>query len=110
MGAPGQPRLGRMRPMKISRRDALKVAAAVPALGAAKAPAPLPPIVTSGSVRLYPTWDSTTWWTSEPLSGWNLPHAVSLGASFAPDGAISRLDDPQLANSWMEFSAPLTFY
>jgi hypothetical protein len=78
--------------MKISRRDALKVAAAVPTLGAAKGPPPLPPIVTSGGVRLYPTWDPTTWWTSEPLSGWDLPQAVSLGASLAPDGATAFQD------------------
>ena len=78
--------------MKISRRDALKVAAAVPALGAAKGPPSLPPIVTNGGVRLYPTWDPTTWWTSEPLSGWDLPHAVSLGASLAPDAATAFQD------------------
>jgi hypothetical protein len=33
---------------------------------------------------------------------------VSVYASEATD--VSRLDDPQLADSWMEFSAPLTFY
>jgi hypothetical protein len=76
--------------MKVSRRDALKIAAAVPSLGAAKAP--LPPIVTSGGVRLYPTWDPVQWWTTEPVSGWDLAHAISMGASTAPDGATTILD------------------
>jgi len=32
----------------------------------------------------------------------------SVYASAVAD--LSRLDDPQIANSWLEFSAPLTFY
>ncbi len=78
--------------MKVGRRDALKIAAAVSSLGAAKAPPPPPPIVTSGGVRLYPTWDPVQWWTTEPVSGWDLPHIVSLGASLAPDGATTIQD------------------
>ena len=78
--------------MKVTRREALIVAAAVPGLGAAKAPPPLPPIVSSGGVRLYPTWQTPQWWTTEPVSGWDLPHIVSLGASLSPDGATAIQD------------------
>jgi len=78
--------------MRVSRRKALTIAAAIPALGAAKAPPPLPPIVTSGGVRLYPTWASPQWWTTEPVTGWDLPHIVSLGASLSPDGATAIQD------------------
>jgi hypothetical protein len=78
--------------MRVSRREALTIAAAVPALGAAKAPPPLPPIVTSGGIRLYPTWASPQWWTTEPVTGWDLPHIVSLGASLSPDGATAIQD------------------
>ena len=95
--------------MKVSRRDALKIAAAVPSLGAAKAP---PPIVTSGGVRLYPTWDPIHWWTTEPVEGWDLPHIVSLGASLTPDGATA-VDDlrntPQFGpftRAYFQFSTP----
>ena len=78
--------------MKVNRREALKVAAAIPGLGGAKAPPPLPPIVSSGGVRLYPTWQSPQWWTTEPVSGWDLPHIVSLGAALSPDGATAIQD------------------
>ena len=78
--------------MRVSRREALKIAAAVPGLGAAKGPPPLPPIVTSGGVRLYPTWAAVQWWATQPVSGWDLPHIVSLGASLSPDGATAIQD------------------
>src|SRR4030095_6544015 len=78
--------------MRVSRRNALTMAAAVSALGATKARPPVPPIVTSGGVRLYPTWQSPQWWTTQPVSGWDLPHAVSLGAALSPDGATTIRD------------------
>jgi hypothetical protein len=91
--------------MKLTRRDALKIAAAaVPSLAAAKAPAPYPPIVTSGGIRLYPNGQLVSspagwvpWWTPEPIYGWDLPHdnvpsAVSLGATRVPDGSTTIVD------------------
>ena len=38
--------------------------------------------------------------------------AQSIGLSAYANAAadLSRLDDPQIANSWLEFSAPLSFY
>lgn len=77
--------------MRVTRRDALKLTAAAASLGAAKAP-PMPPIVTSGGTRLYPSWDATHWWDSEPVTGWDFPHVVSLGATLAPDAATSIQD------------------
>ena len=53
-GARRPARLLQNPPMKISRRDALKVAAAVPT-PPAKGPPSLPPIVNNGGVRLYRT-------------------------------------------------------
>ena len=37
--------------------------------------------------------------------------AQSIGLSAYANAAadLSRLDDPQIANSWLEFSAPLSF-
>ena len=78
--------------MRVTRRDALKLtAAAATTLGAAKPPS-MPPINTGGGMRLYPSWDATHWWTTEPITGWDLGHAVSLGATLAPDGATSIQD------------------
>jgi hypothetical protein len=88
--------------MRVTRRDALKLTATATALGAvatratarleaAKAP-PMPPIVTSGGIRLYPSWDAIQWWATEPVTGWDLGHIVSLGATLAPDGATSIQD------------------
>ena len=93
--------------MKLTRRDALKMAAGGPSLAAAKIPPALPPIVTGGGIRLYPTaklvpdagGHLTQWWTTEPVYGWNLPQVdpfipsvVSLGASLAPDGETAFQD------------------
>lgn len=79
--------------MRVTRRNALKLtAAAATTLGAAKAP-PMPPIIVpNGGTRLHPSWDATHWWTTEPLDGWDLGHAVSLGATLDPDGATSIQD------------------
>jgi hypothetical protein len=88
--------------MRVTRRDALKLTAAAAALGAvatngtarleaAKAPT-MPPIDVNGGTRLYPSWDATQWWTTEPVTGWDLGHIVSLGATLAPDGATSIQD------------------
>lgn len=78
--------------MRVTRRDALTLTAAAAAtLGAAKPPS-MPPIITGDGTRLYPSWNATKWWTTEPLEGWDLGHAVSLGATVAPDGATSIQD------------------
>src|SRR5436190_328230 len=97
--------------MKVTRRDALKIAAAaVPSVAAAKVPAPYPPIVTSGGVRSYPTGQLIAspdglrpWWTAEPIYGWNLPHddvpsALSLGGAQTLSGVVSAAIHATQAN------------
>ena len=78
--------------MKLTRREALKVAGVAPVLAAAKRPPALQPIVSNGGTRLYPTADPGHWWTTQPIAGWTLAHAVSLGAAPMPDGATMFLD------------------
>jgi hypothetical protein len=102
--------------MKISRRDALKVAAAVPGRRAG---------VRGGGSTEEPRRAELGAGASGGQDGDVIAINVGIAANnqsntlaqtvgfsvYASEAAdISRLDDPQLANSWMEFSAPLIFY
>jgi hypothetical protein len=100
--------------MSLTRRDVLRLAAAMPAVGAATKAPTLQPIVVDRATRLYPTWDESHWWTTEPipLDTWTLPHAVSLGASPVRDGATVIQDfrnAPRLGvftRAYFQFSTP----
>lgn len=118
--------------MKVTRRDVLKIAAAAPSLGASNVQRSLPPIVTSGGIRLYPTAKVTLdsagkalppWWTTEPVYGWNLPKVnssgqllipsvVSLGATLDPDGETMFQDTRNtpfygpFTRGYFQFSTP----
>ena len=91
--------------MSVTRRDLIRVAGVAPilvasrALGAAKGPPKpsLTPIDATRGTRLYPTFAQDPWWTTEPVTGWDLPSLTSpsitsLGASLVPDGATTIID------------------
>jgi hypothetical protein len=101
--------------MRVTRRDMLKVAAAMPVVVAAKGSPSLQPIVVDGGTRLYPTWDESHWWTTQPIPDddtWTYRHAVSLGASPARDGATAIVDlrnTPRLGvftRAYFQFATP----
>jgi len=102
--------------MSVTRRELLTLAATMPAvMAAAKGSPTLQPIVVDRGTRLYPTWDESHWWTTQPIAddgAWTYRHAVSLGASPNRDGATAIRDlrnTPRLGvftRTYFQFTTP----
>ena len=100
--------------MSVTRREVLKLAAAMPAVGTGPKGSTPQPIVVDRATRLYPTWDESHWWTTQPVPDetWTFPHTVSLGASPVRDGATMIQDlrnTPRLGvftRAYFQFATP----